>query len=365
MALTTPILDPIIPFDASSPHTITFNVIGGDQVIGNTIRIKNASTGAQIFTGSVTSFVYSNTIPTSVLSNGGYYIITVQTRNAALQTSAESNPVSFYCYENPIVTPVNFSSGSTIANSNYDFQFRYIQAQSEPLQSYSINLYDASNFKIASSGIIYTASSTVPLTVSYEFNGMANATAYSIGLTGVTLHGMEVNLAPIPFTVQYETPAIYSLISLTNNCDGGYVSIQSNIQNINGTSYPSPPTYIGGEAVDLKSDGSYVNWSSGYNVQGDCTIELWVKNPTPNKVLFTQQNTNANNAITISYNVGYPQGEAILKGYFDLKVISGASDIYYYNFSNYITQPASTNLLYLFIRRVNNIYTITVENVGG
>lgn len=365
MALTTPILNPIVPFDATQDYTVTFNVIGGDQVVGNTIIVTNASSGVQVYTNTVTSFVLSNTIPANTLVNGTYYSITVTTKNSSAQISSESTPISFYCYANPIVTPVNFTSEGIINNANYQFQLQYTQAQSEPLESYNIRLYNAANVQIATSGVIYTGSSTVPLTISYEFTGMTNATVYSIGLTGVTLHGMPVIFEPIQFTVQYETPSAYSLINLTNNCDGGYVTIQSNIQNINGTSQPSPPTYIGGEAVDLTANDSYVDWNSGYNINGDFTIGLWIKNPTANSVLFTQQNVNENNKIEIRYNVGYSKSSTVLQGYFDLKVISNASTQYYYNFSNYITQPAASNVLHLFIRRINNIYTITAENLGG
>lgn len=365
MALTTPILNPIVPFDATQDYTVTFNVIGGDQVVGNTIIVTNASSGVQVYTNTVTSFVLSNTIPANTLVNGTYYSITVVTKNAATQSSPASNPTSFYCYATPVVTAVNFSSGGTINNSNYNFQLQYSQTQSEPLQSYSINLYNTSNVLIDSSGVIYTGSSTVPITVSYEFFGMTNATVYSIGLTGITLHGMPVSFSPIQFTVQYETPSAYSLINLTNNCDGGYVLIESNIQNINGTSQPSPPVYVGGEAVDLTANGSYVDWNSGYNINGDFTVDLWVKNPTANSILFTQQNVNGNNKIEIRYNVGYSKGNTVLQGYFDLKVMNGSSTQYYYNFSNYMPQPAASNMLYLFIRRINNIYTITAENLGG
>lgn len=365
MALTTPILNPIVPFDATQDYTVTFNVIGGDQVVGNTIIVTNASSGAQVYTNTVTSFVLSNTIPANTLVNGTYYSITVVTKNAATQSSPTSNPTSFYCYATPVVTAVNFSSGGTINNSNYNFQLQYAQTQSEPLQSYSINLYNASNIQIATSGVVYTGSSVVPLTIGYEFNGMANATAYYVGLSGVTLHGMPVTFAPISFTVQYETPAVYSLINLTNNCDGGYVTVQANIQNINGTSQPSPPTYISNTAVDLRADGAYVNWASGYNVSGDFTLRLWVKNPNANTVLLSQDNVVGNNILSISYQIGAPKGSSVAQAYVDATVKSGTNSSEYYIFSNYIPIPTATNELFILLRRINNIYTITLQNLGG
>lgn len=365
MALTQSIINPIVPFDATQSYTVTFNVIGGDQVVANRIKIWNSVTGVLVYDNQVTSFSYSHIIPANTLTNGVQYMVGIYTINSQGQLMGSSNSPEFYCFTNSVVTPTNFSSGATINNAKYTFQMQYTQAQSEPLQSYTITLYSASDVVISSSGTVYAASSTVPFNILYSFSGMSNATIYKVGMTGVTLHGMSVIMTPVQFTVNYETPSAYSLINLTNNCDGGYVTIQSNIQNINGTSQPSPPTYIGGEAVDLTANGSYVDWNSGYNINGDFTIDLWVKNPTANSVLFTQQNINGNNKIEIRYNVGYAKGNTVLQGYFDLKVISGSSTQYYYNFSNYIPQPAASNMLHLFIRRINNIYTITAENLGG
>lgn len=364
MALTQSIINPIVPFDATQSYTVTFNVIGGDQVTGNIIKIWKSDTGILIYENEITSFIYSHSIPANTLTNGIQYMVGIYTVNAQGQLMGSSNSPEFYCLSNPVITPINFSSGVVINNANYTFQMQYTQTQLEPLQSYVVTLY-LGNQIVSQSKTIYTGVSTVPLTISYPFSGLSSGVSYKIELNGATARGMPVSLSPISFLVSYETPSAYSLINLTNNCDGGYVTIQSNIQNINGTSQPSPPIYVDGEAVDLRANGSYVDWNSGYNINGDFTIDLWVKNPTANSVLFTQQNVSENNKIEIRYNVGYSKGSAVLQGYFDLKVISGSSTKYYYNFSNYISQPAASNTLHLFIRRINNIYTITAENLGG
>lgn len=365
MALTQSIINPIVPFDATQSYTVTFNVIGGDQVVANRIKIWNSANSVLVYDNQVTSFSYSHIIPANTLTNGVQYMVGIYTINSQGESMGSSNSPEFYCFNSPVVTPTNFSSGTAINNANYTFQMQYTQTQSEPLQSYIITLYSASDVIISDSDTVYTGSATVPVSISYPFSGMSNATTYKVGMMGVTLHGMPVIMNPVQFTVNYETPSAYSLINLTNNCDGGYVTIQSNIQNISGTSQPSPPTYIGVEAVDLTANGSYVDWNSGYNINGDFTIDLWVKNPNANSVLFTQQNINDNNKIEIGYNVGYSKGNTVLQGYFDLKVVSGSSTQYYYNCSNYIPQPAASNMLHLFIRRINNIYTITAENLGG
>lgn len=365
MALTTPILNTIVPFDATQSYNVTFNVVGGDQVVGNTIVVTNASTGAQVYTNTATSFVFSNTIPANTLVNGTYYSVTVKTQNALGYFSAVSTPVSFYCYATPVVTAINFTSGGTINNANYVFQLQYTQEQSEPLESYSIILYSTANVQIATSGVVYTGSSTVPLTVSYEFSGMTNATVYSVGLTGVTLHGMPVVFAPIQFTVQYGTPAVYSLINLTNNCDGGYVTIQSNIQNINGTSNPSPPIYINHNSVSLRTPNSYVEWADGYNIDGNFTLRMWLTNPSPTDTISVQKSADGLNIAKIRFRTGNPPKESVLKWYVDAEVTSGGNGVPYYIFSNYIAPPAYNDKLMVLFRKINNIYTLTLQNLGG
>ena len=41
MALTKPILNNVAAFDASNSQAFTFNVVGGSQVVGNTLTIKD------------------------------------------------------------------------------------------------------------------------------------------------------------------------------------------------------------------------------------------------------------------------------------------------------------------------------------
>ena len=363
MALTKPILLTRPAFDATLDAIFAFNVpSGGDQVTKNRLTIINQSTGVQVYQGTQTTFALAHTLASSVLTNGTYYSAYINTFNASNEMSVNSNTIQFYCYTTPSFAFSNLPSGNIIANNSFSFQVTYNQTEGELLNSYKFDLYDAQNVIIATSGVKYVGSSIAPPTViTYEFGGFPDNTAYYIRCSGVTIESTEIQTLLTAFTVKYIQPNIFAIVELTQNCTGGYVTVKSNMTNIEGTSNPNPPTYINNEAVDLTASGSWVNWNQNqFNFSDDWTLNLFGKNFTSDSNIVVMQN-NLGDTLTLTYRQGYYQDGNTLQTYVDCTVKSGTA--IYYIFSNYIDNPLTTDSIQIWLRRINNIYQLNIYNL--
>lgn len=365
MALTRPTLGNIAAFDATINHRIPFTVApGGDQVTANRLTIINQSTGLQVYQDTQTRFPLYHEIPANTLTNGTYYSAYINTFNASNGMSANSNTVQFYCYTQPSFAFTNIPVDGIVVNNTFGFELTYNQAQGELLDRYKYDLYDAQQIFISTSGVRFVGNSNPPPTVlTYEFGGFADNTAYYIKASGVTVSGTEIETALIPFTVNYVLPNVFAIVELSQNCVGGYVTIKSNMTDIDGTSNPEPPIYIDDEAVDLRDEGAWVNWNQNqFDFGGDWTLGAWGKDFNPNENIVTLMNE-AGESIEINYRQGYPNGESTLQTYVDCMVKSDGS-IKYYIYSNFLEAPLDTDMIQVWLRRVNHIYQIGIYNLS-
>ena len=367
MALTRPILYSIPAFDATTAYTVQFNAIGGSQVVSNRLVIATNADNETVYDEEVTTFRFEHTIPANTLTNGTYYNATIYTFDSEGNTSQASNIVQFYCYTTPTLTFTNIQPNGTISNSTFAFNFTYAQVQNEPLNYYIVNLYSTEGLVIATSGEQYAASTTVPLNLTYTFNGFSDATSYSIEVNGVTINNTQITTGKINFSVSYTFPNLYTLLELQNNCDGGYINLVSNVAIIDGTSNPDPPTYINNEEIDLTEEGSYVQWNSGYKVTGNFTGILVGRNFTPYSTLFTFTNTDGS-TISINWLQGYANGDntQTLMAYAQLVVNQGGFVVYNIK-TAMISIPSPTEPVTIWFRRINNIYELylSVEEATG
>lgn len=363
MSLTTPIMPTVNAFDATASNIFTFSVpSGGNQVTQNRLTIINQSTAAVVYQQTQTTFAYSHTLAANTLTNGTYYSAYINTFNSNGTMSANSNTVQFYCYTAPTFAFSNIPTGNIITNSSFDFQVTYNQAESELLNSYEYFLYDAQNIEIANSGVLYVGSTIAPpTTLSYTFSGFADNTSYYVKATGATLGGTSISTTLTQISVQYTQPNVFAIVQLTENCNGGYITVKSNLTDIEGTSNPSPPTYVQSDtAVDLTASSSWVQWGTGYSLTDNFTLQIWGSNFTANSNVITLQNANGD-TIAINYNQGYYQGGSTLQVYCDCAVTSGT--LTYYIYSNYINIPATTDTIQIWLRRIDNIYQLDIYNI--
>lgn len=358
MAVTTPILLPVSAFDATQAYTFTFNSVGGDQVVKNQLTIRLNSDNSVVYQQQQTTFVYEHTVPANTLTNGNYYNAYINTYDASGNQSANSNVIQFYCYATPTLTLTNVSDGGTIGNSSFTFDYTYAQAQSEPLNSYVINLYDDSKLLIATSGEQYPSSSTVPLNFTYTFNGFENNQFYYIQAVGVTLNGTSVQSAEISFTAVFDQPSAFTLFTVTNNCDGGYINVQSNVVTIPGTANPDPPTYINNEELDLTASGSYVQYTENVSIGNQFTglLQLRAINTNQNVLTFTASD---GTQIAIDYYISIVDSTLTEKAYATLTATQGG-----YSYSIYSTPQTpptdDTTPILIQFNRSGNLYNIVM-----
>lgn len=276
--LTQPILNPISAFDATQQYTFTFVVIGGNQVVANMLTINDNSDGSQVYQATQSTMRLEHVLPANTLENGHYYSVTVQTIDNAEQLSEASVAVPFYCYSTPSLTISNMPSSGTINNNSYTFQGAYSQSEGEALNSYQFTLYNNNREVISQTSLIYYSSDS---SLQYTFTGMSSNTSYFIELSGQTVNGTQITSGILSFNVNYSSSASFAICDLVNDCENGYIQISSNVVAIQGNSNPEPPIYIDDKEVDLREDGSYVNWDSGFNIQNDFTMRVWGRNFNP------------------------------------------------------------------------------------
>lgn len=355
--LTTPILYSQAAFDATEAHTFTFNVVGGDQVTQNKLVITNQATNEVVYQAVQTTYRFEHILPTDTLTNGVYYTAYIVTYDVNGENSANSNSIQFYCYTTPTLIFSNLPIDSVILNSSYNFQATYDQAEGELLNSYTFTLYDAQKLQIATSGVQFVGSTTAPPTVvSYQFAGFADKTNYYIRVNGQTIQGTQIDTGLVAIAVRYVYPSVFSIVELNNNCSGGYVQVKSNLIEINDKSEPDPPTYVDGNtAVDMRTDGDYVEWSDGFELRDDFTASLWGRDFNDNSDIIKMADNN-NNTLVVRY-LKNEDGTV----YADLTVTDGS--IVYYIFSPAIAAPSTTDKVQFWIRRIGHQYTIKLANV--
>ena len=366
MALTRPVLYNIPAFDATVQYIVQFNSIGGSQVTGNRLVIATNNDNQTIYDEQQTTFKFEHTLPANTLTNGTYYNATLYTIDADGNQSVASNIVQFYCYTTPTLTFTNLIPNGTVTNSTYTFNFTYAQEQNEPLNYYVVNLYDAQSLLVATSSEQYTASTDVPLNLSYTVNGFADATNYAIEVNGTTVNNTVITTGRISFSVSYTSPNIYTLLELQNNCSGGYVNLKSNVAIIDGEVVPPPPVYIDDKELDLTQKGSYVVWDEGYQVNGDFTGILIGRNFTPYSTIFAFTNVQDGSTVTINWLNGYENGDNTqpLMAYAQLVANQGGTVVYNIK-TAMIEIPSETDVVTVWFRRVNNIYEIYLNVEEG
>lgn len=364
MALTTPILYTQVAFDASKAQTFRFNVIGGDQVTGATITIKDNASLVTAYTGTSTSFAYSITVPAGSLTNGQYYQASIVTHNAAGDSSPASNTIQFYCYSAPTFTFSNLPSTHIINNASYVFDVTYNQTEGETLNAYKFDLFDNTGILLSTSGTKYVSSMGLPLTVSYTFSGFEDKTVYGIQCTGTTVNGTLLDTGVINISVQYESARGYSYLYLTNNCEDGNITVESNVVGINGASQPDPPTYLSTAQVDLTASGSYVKWVEGYQLPDDYTMKIWGRAFKAN----TDTTKEPDNIVSLANSSGdmvsISYWEDTTKAWYQMRVQDVNETYAYVIKSATIDKPTSAQFLFLWIRCVGGLYDLKIENLG-
>lgn len=363
MSLTRPTLIAVPSFDATQSFTFTFTVqSGSSQIVANQLTIRRQLDNQIVYQEKQETFKYEHIVNANELTNGVYYNADVVVFDAEDNQSPVSIPIQFWCYSTPTIEFTNIPSTNIINNASFNFAFSYNQNEGELINSYIINLYNAFQTQIATSGIVYVQNGSPPYEGNYLFAGFEDNTTYFIQMTGTTINNAVVSSDKIQFNVNYSRPDLFTLVELTNNCEEGYITLKSNIVLIEGNSNPTPPVYIDNDSVDLTQNNSWVEWNDGYSISGDFLTRLWFRNPNPYSQILQFTNTQGQ-MIVINYMQGYEninssEPQAYIEAY-----VQSIDGMEYYIYSNYIDILSSDNWYNVWLTRVNGIYQLQLSAV--
>lgn len=361
MVLVKPVLNPSNNFDATKQNTFTFSYNGNEQIVKNELTIRDNLRNEVVYTNTQNTFKYENVLPPNVLTNGEYYnaFLIVYDNNG--NQSAQSNVIQFYCYSTPVLSFTNLPPNNIVNNPSYVFNIEYTQEQNQSLNAYSVKLYDSNQQLIMDSGELYPQSTEVPLNLTYQLNGLNDNTVYYIQLIGSIIGNLVFNTDLIQFTVNYSVPTLYTLLEITNMCQDGYINIISNLITIDGETNADPPIYLGNEELDLTKEGDYALWNKEFSINNDFTLMLSGRNFTSNSNILFINNDN-DEQLNIFYGER-KNSDGNLNCYVSLTG-SGNNLIPYYIYSNYIEVPSALENVFIWLRRVNNVYEIKIDNLG-
>lgn len=337
--MAKPSINRITPFDARYDKIVSMTYFG-DMAYSNRIIIYNAETMDQVFDDTVVTFSLTHTIPANTLTNGVKYAIQGQTFDSEGIESVMSDKVYFWCFETPSFYFKDLQSGDTIESASYNATVVYEQADWEDISMFQFHIYDGSQLLLTESEISYDTDN-----ISYSFRGLENGYTYYIRCTGITVNGMELDTGYIRILVKYENPNTYARMYARCDEETGVVYYETNIIIIE-SSTEGDFEYNNG-FIDLI--GKELVYDKDFIIPGDFTLGIRAR------YLFREGNIltckNDKYGFVLSAHI---DDEERLR--FRLKVPNGLTNYILY------TEPYSfTNddLVTLYIRRINNIYSIT------
>lgn len=349
--LYKPMLYLVPAFDATADFTFTFSYLGG-EIFRNTILIKNNATNQEVYRNTVVSRQLRHTVPAGTLRNGTVYNVSIQVIDGNNDSSPFSDPIVVYCYTTPTFGFTNLVEDQIVSSSFFEAQLNYSQPEGEILNQYTVFLYNSNRIEITNSGNLYDTEN-----LRYIVNNLVNGDYYYLRATGRTLHNMDIDTGYVFFNVRYINPPVYSLLGLENQAEIGAISISPHLVVVTGTSNPDPPKFINNIEVDLRDEGSWVKFDSGFNIANDFTIQMIGRDFNDYSQILILDNKQYK--ITLEYRYGTFAGNDEEIAYFELKAYNPLTN--YILLSNYIDKTTPNENIYIWMRRKNNVFELKAE----
>ena len=255
MSNPTPILNNINAFDATKGTTISFNIIGGTDIVRSNIAyIYDLSTNDLICThlyistesihelppNTDSSIVYASGKSSADFVNNKNYYLQIQTFTNTAGTAGGSGmsvAKTFWCLFNPALS-VN-AIPAAISTTSYNVGATYTTNITDAtipvtniIQQYKFDLYTATGTLVQTSGNIIGSGeqegTSTTYNITYNFSGLVVNNSYYVVVTTTSTEGMTVSAQSNTFTVSIETPTVGGAIVNNNACDG-YISVVSNL----------------------------------------------------------------------------------------------------------------------------------------
>lgn len=267
--MAQPVLYIIPSFDAAVGANINF-AYEGEQVFANELVIYDNETGAQVYDKKIEWMRTYHVIEKSILTNGKYYYCKIRVFNKAGTASDWSSQKSFRCFTTPVFTFSNLVTDQIVQNSELTVRLTYSQTEGEPLNTYTVGLYNANHVLVSKSDTLYGVG-----TMEYTIKNLEDGTKYYLRAMGETLNGMAADTGFLAFSVKFITPTYWTYVDLSDNHDGT-VRVSCNIRTVTGRyDGENEPNYIdNNHRVDLRNPGQRVLFDDGFTLQGSFTIKM-------------------------------------------------------------------------------------------
>lgn len=367
--MVTPITLNVNAFDATKSNTFYFSVNGGNQVVKNEILIvTNDSNKTMVYNNISITYQFYQSIPANTLTNGENYLVSFRTYDILGNVSSYSQEIPFICITTPTLT-LNVSDGDIINNSYFNFKCTYSQEEDELMDYMYFELYDNSNVLINRSPNIYNTN-IPPFECEYNYNGFDNNSTYKVNVVCFTLNGMKVISDVITFSIEYGSSEMYSLFTLENKCNDGYILASSKIVPINGESNPSPPIYIEEDtmvdcACCVNTLGNRLNynisWNNGYVIESNqFLLRTWF-NPT----MFTNDFKQFHQMMSFKDIANREMFNVYLyrNGNLDYIVVKNSYGLYLH--SNGISNVTKNQKCFIWLKYDNGVWDLIFENIDG
>lgn len=290
--LMTPSLGEIKTFDASKESVITFNVLGGNQVVANNLTIERVSDNQSVYNQTQEAFNFRHVIPASRLQNGVNYRARIRTRDVNGNWSNFSSSLLFWCFSSPVlkVANIDYDNQNRVYNQTVVFETTYNQLENEILQSYRYLLYNKNKDLLKSFPEKYD-NGKQPLT--QEITGLENGELYYLEVKTLSPNGNSGTTGLINFKPFYIAPKLTVTVTPENVLNQGAIKVSANVVQIILKLYdddgneidPVDVEYIDGEWIDMnRRDYDKLIAEDGFSIlNSDFLLQLWCKNLPENE----------------------------------------------------------------------------------
>lgn len=420
MALTKPFINTIPAFDAKNGITINLNVLGGDAITAYSFTILSESnnivyspTGKiivnnDINNGTIRTFPITINSDMGIKNNNSYKIIPF-TYNIDNPNGIEGQATIFTCYTTPSVNIYyydirdgqtgyfTFNNNSTIGTSTPNIKMQFnpndLNSIAEPNIA-NIYVYGVSN---GVRNLIYTSEDIYNFSYNlntdlYEITTDLSNFTININEDGTLLENRLYDSFEVEWTlrtIENFQPTLQGLITgincyyrvlrnspyltINNLCSEGKIEINSRLTSYEGTSNPTPPTYIDNKEVDLTKDGSWVKWSNYFVLAQPYSFRLWGRNFNIGQIADLTYSTDSSKHIILKYNQEdiYDEITQTTTNYTFISLESGKSKIingkeiffpYYIESSRIETSTITkTTKLFINVQEKNELFDIDFQ----
>lgn len=367
--MAQPVLYIIPSFDAAVGANINF-AYEGEQVFANELVIYDNETGSQVYSQKTEWMRTYHTINGGELQNGKYYYCKLRVFNKAGVASDWSGQKSFRCFTTPQFGFSNLVTDQIIQNSEMTVRLVYHQTEDEPLNTYTVGLYNANHVQVSKSETQYGVG-----TLEYTVRNLEDGTKYFLRAIGETLNGMTADTGYVPFSVKFITPTYWTYVDLSDNHDGT-VRVSCNIRTVTGRyEGDGEVEYVHDRhMVDLRRPGQRVVFDDGFTVQGDFTIKLLGYGFNRGEKIL-ELIDKSNNTLSLSYQEGWFMKGSRMAGdakaddsmlgvkvsYIDLRCESGNRSLTYTIQSSAMPKLQDGQEYLIQLRRIGTVCELSID----